>query len=117
MTCGFSLLLGLARVRCCDLLTKGLPLKLSGEGPVVISVSTAAMGDGISLRKAEWRVPTGDTKEDGLLDVLAAASASSSTGDDATSKGEEGCCLMTGSPLTVTFRRWSGQGLDRKPCQ
>ncbi len=84
---------------------------------MVISVSTAAMGDGISLRKAEWRVPTGETKGDGLLEVLAAASASSSADDDATSKGEEGCCLVTGSPLTVTFRRWPGQGLDRRPCQ
>ncbi len=84
---------------------------------MVISASTSAMGDGISLRKAEWRVPTGETKGDGLLEVLAAASASSSADDDATSKGEEGCCLVTGSPLTVTFRRWPGQGLDRRPCQ
>ncbi len=84
---------------------------------MVISASTSAMGDGLSLMKAEWRVPTGETEGVGLVEVAAAASASSSAGDDATSKGEEGCCLVTGSPLTVTFRRWSGQGLDRRPCQ
>ena len=54
--------------------------------------STSAKGDGDSLKKAEWRVATGETKEQGLLEVLAAASASSSAGDDSTSKGEEEGC-------------------------
>jgi len=83
---------------------------------MVISASTSAMGDGISLRKAEWRVPTGETEGVGLLEMSAAASAFS-LGDNSITKGEEGCCLVTGSPLTVTFRRWSGQGLDRRLCK
>ena len=52
VTCGFSLLLGLARVGRCDLLTRGVPLGLSGEGPMVISASTSAMGVGTPLKNA-----------------------------------------------------------------
>ena len=106
LTCGVS---SLARVRPCELLTTGIPLGMSGVGPA----STSAKGDGDSLKKAEWRVATGETKGQGLLEVLAAASASSSAGDDSTSKGEEG---LPGRPLTVNFRGLSGQGLDCRPC-
>jgi len=87
VTCGVTLT---ARVRLCDLLTRGKTLGLSGEGLMVTCASTLALADGISLTKAEWRVPTGETEGVGLLEVLAAASASSSAGDDSISKGEEG---------------------------
>ncbi len=113
MTCGIS---SLARVRLCDLRTRGVPLGLSGAGPMVTCASTSALADGDSLKKAECKVLTGETEGEGLLEVLAAASASSSAGDDSTSKGEEGCWLWTGRPLTVTFRGLSGQGLDCRPC-
>ncbi len=83
---------------------------------MALSTSTLALADGDSLKKAECKLLTGETEGEGLLEVLAAASASSSAGDDPTSKGEEGCCLVTGRPLTVTFRGLSGQGLDRRPC-
>ena len=84
----------------------GLP-----EGvPKSISAFTIAKGDGNSLRKAECMRLTGDAKGEGLLEVSAAASASSSTGEDSVSKGEEGTWLVTGAPLTVTSRGLSRQG-------
>jgi len=57
-------------------------------------------------------VLTGEEEGEGLLEVSAAASASSSAGEDSTLRGEERCWLVTGTPLMVTFRGWSGQGLD-----
>jgi len=74
------------------------------------NASTQAMGDGNSLNKAECMLVIGDAKGEGRLEVLAAASASSSAGEDSTSKGEEGSWLVTRAPLTVTSRGLSGQG-------
>jgi hypothetical protein len=91
VTCGVSLLVRLARAGRCDPLTRGVALGLSKGVPMAHNASTQAMGDGISLNKAECKLPTGDAKGEGLLDVLAAASASSSAGEDSTSKGEARC--------------------------
>ena len=104
MTCGVSLLVRLARAGRCDLLTRGVTLGLSGEVPTVISASTIAMGDDEPPRKAEWMLLTGEDEGEGLLEVSAAASASSSAGEDSTLRGEERCWLVTGAPLMVTCR-------------
>ena len=84
---------------------------------MVTCASTSARGDGDSLKKAECRLQTREAEGEGLLEVLAAASASNSAGDDSTSNGVERWWLVTGRPLTVAFRGLSGQGLDRRPCQ
>ena len=81
---------------------------------MALSASMFALADGDSLRKAECKLLTGEAEGEGLLEVLAAAS--SSAGDESTSMGEEGCCLVIGTPLIITFRGLSGQGLDRKSC-
>ena len=65
--------------------------------PMAHNTSTQAMGDGNSLNKAECMLMMEDAKGEGLLDVLAAAPASSSAGEDSTSKGEEGTWLVTGA--------------------
>ena len=107
VTCGVSLLVRLARARRGDPLTRGVALGLLKEMPMVVSASTPrvgvglskgfrravsaitiVLGDGDSRRRAEWMV---EPEEAEGLDVLAAASASSSAGDDSISKGEEGC--------------------------
>ncbi len=79
---------------------------------MAISASTIAMGDGDSLWKAECVLLTGENEGEVLPEVLAAASASSSAGEDSTSKGEERCWLVIGAPLMVTFRGLSGQGAE-----
>ena len=83
---------------------------------MALSASTLTQADGVSLKKAECKLLTGETQGEGLLEVLAAALASSS-GDDPTTKDEEDrCWLVIGTPLIVTFRGLSGQGLDCRPC-
>jgi len=59
-------------------LTRGLALGPSEGVPMAHNASTQAMGDGNSLNKAECMLVIGDDKGQGLLEVLAAASASSS---------------------------------------
>ena len=119
VTCGVSLLVRLARAGRCDPLTRGLALGLLGEVPMVVSASTTGvawglskgvsmavsawsvgLGDGKSLRKAEWMVVT--EKGEGLLEVSAAASASSSAGEASTFQGKEKRWVMTGASLMVT---------------
>ena len=109
VTCGVSLLVRLARAGRGDMLPGGVALGLSEGVPKSISAFTIAKGDGNSLRKAECMLLTGEAEGEGLLEVSAAASASNS-GDDSTSKGEEGTWLVTGAPLTVTSRGLSRQG-------
>ena len=119
VTCGVSLLVRLARARRGDPLTRGVALGLLKEMPMVVSASTPrvgvglskgfrravsaitiVLGDGDSRRRAEWMV---ESEEAEGLDVLAAASASSSAGGDSNSKGEEGCwVVVAGVPLMVT---------------
>jgi len=110
VTCGVSPLVRLAKAGRCDVLTRGLALGPSEGVPMAHNASTQAMGDGNSLNKAECMLVIGDDKGQGLLEVLAAASASSSAGEGSTSKGEEGSWLVTRAPLTVTSKGLSRQG-------
>ena len=110
VTCGVSPLVRLARAGRGDMLTRGLDLGPSEGVPKAHNAFTQAMGDGNSLNKAECMLVIGDAKGEGRLEVVAAASASNSAGGDSNSKGEEGCWLVTGAPLTVTSRGMSGQG-------
>jgi len=120
VTCGVSLLVRLARAGRGDPLTRGTALGLLGEMPMVVNASTPGvalglskgvrmavsavtivLGVGNSLRKAGWTVVT--EEGEGLLEVLAAASASGSAGGDSNFKGEEGCWMVVaGAPLMVT---------------
>lgn len=112
VTCGVNLLVRLPRAGRCDKLTRGVALGLSAGVPMAHNASTIAMGDGNSFSKAECMLLTGDARGEVLLEVSAAASASSSAGEDSVSKGEEGTWLMTGAPLTVTSRGLSKQGAE-----
>ncbi len=109
-TCGVSPLVRLAKAGHGDMLTRGLALGPSEEVPMAHNASTQAMGDGNSLSKSECMLMRGDVKGEGLLEVSAAASASSSAGDDSTSKGEKGTWLVTRAPLTVPSKGLSRQG-------
>ena len=109
VTCGVSPLVRLARAGRGDMFTRGLGLGPSQGVPMAHDASTQAMGDGNSHDKAECMLVIGGDKGEGLL-VLAAASASSSAGDNSIFKGEEGSWLVTGAALTVPSRGLSRQG-------
>ena len=100
VTCGVSPLVRLAKA---GRLARRVALGLSEGVPMAVSAFTIALGDSNSL-------VTGEAQQEGLLEVLAAASASSSAAEASTSKGEEGCWLATGEPLTVTSTGLSRQG-------
>ena len=110
MTCWVSLLVRLARAGRGDVVIRGLAMGLSEGVPMVHNASTIAKGDGNLLRKAEGMLWTEEDEGEGLLEVSAAASASSSAGEDSLPKGEEGTWLLTEAPLTVPSRGLSRQG-------
>ena len=80
--------------------TIGVAWGLSQRVTLAVSTFRQAQGDGNLLRKAERVLVT--EEGEGLLEVSAVASASSSAGVDSTSKREEGCWAVTGAPLMVT---------------
>ena len=80
--------------------TTGVAWGLSKGVSMAVSAWSVGLGDGKSLRKAEWMVVT--EKGEGLLEVSAAASASSSAGEASTFQGKEKRWVMTGASLMVT---------------
>ena len=82
---------------------------------MAVSTVTIVLGDGNSLREAEWMVVSEEAEE--LLEVLADASAYSSAGEDLISKGEEGCCVVVaGASLMVTCSESAHFASDYSVC-